>query len=258
MAPIMARALPYDPPMFPIGDENERGHGPAFVTLAFIGINIAVFLLLQDATETLNAFTAGFSTVPREITTGVDLVQTTSGIPHAPGPDPIYLTLLTSMFMHGGWLHIAGNMLFLWVFGDNVEHRVGPAVYLVFYLIAGVIASLAQVFVEPNSVIPSLGASGAISGVLGAYLVLFPRNRVTVFLFRFIVPVPAIVAIGMWAVLQFINGFGAVIVSDETTGGVAYMAHIGGFVAGVVAGLIFRAVYPGSGRSQGAAASPWS
>jgi membrane associated rhomboid family serine protease len=254
----MARALPYDRPMFPIGDENERGYGPAFVTLGIIGINIAVFLLLQDATETLNAFTAGFSTVPREITTGVDLVQTTSGIPQAPGPNPIYLTLLTSMFMHGGWLHIAGNMLFLWVFGDNVEHRVGPVIYLVFYLVAGVIASLAQVFVEPNSVIPSLGASGAISGVLGAYLVLFPRNRVTVFLFRFIVPVPAIVAIGMWAALQFINGFGAVIVSDETTGGVAYMAHVGGFVAGLVAGLIFRAVFPGRRGPQSAAVSQWS
>jgi membrane associated rhomboid family serine protease len=236
----MARALPYDRPMFPIGDENEGGHGPAFVTLAFIGINIAVFLLLQDATETLNAFTAGFSTVPREITTGVDLVQTTSGIPQAPGPNPIYLTLLTSMFMHGGWLHIAGNMLFLWVFGDNVEHRVGPAVYLVFYLVAGVIASLAQVFVEPNSVIPSLGASGAISGVLGAYLVLFPRNRVTVFLFRFIVPVPAIVAIGMWAVLQFISGFGSLAVGGESTGGVAYMAHIGGFVAGALLVKLFE------------------
>jgi membrane associated rhomboid family serine protease len=258
MAPIMACALPYDRPMFPIGDENEPGHGLAFVTLAIIGINIAVFLLLQDATETLNAFTAGYSTVPAEITTGIDLTRTTNGIPQAPGPSPIYLTLLTSMFMHGGWLHIAGNMLFLWVFGDNVEHRVGPAVFLVFYLIAGVIASLAQVLVEPNSVIPSLGASGAISGVLGAYLIMFPRNRVTVFLFRFIVPVPAIVAIGMWAALQFINGFGAVIVSDETSGGVAYMAHIGGFVAGLVAGLMFRAIFPGPRRPQGLAVSPWS
>jgi membrane associated rhomboid family serine protease len=247
--------------MFPIGDENERGYGPAIVTLAFIGINIAVFLLLQDATAGLNAFTAGYSTIPREITTGVDIVDPTSAggftIPQAPGPDPIYLTLLTSMFMHGGWLHIAGNMLFLWVFGDNVEHRVGPVVYLVFYLVAGIIASLAQVFVAPDSTIPTLGASGAISGVLGSYLVLFPRNRVTVFLFRFIVPVPAIVAIGMWAVLQFINGFGAIMVSDETTGGVAYAAHIGGFVAGVAAGFLFRGLYPRRPTPRGVPVSPW-
>jgi membrane associated rhomboid family serine protease len=243
--------------MFPIGDENEPGHGAAFVTLAIIGLNIAVFLLLQDAATTLNAFTAGYSTVPREITEGVDLTTTTAGVPQAPGPDPIYLTLITSMFMHGGWLHIAGNMLFLWVFGDNVEHRIGPVAFLVFYLVAGVIASLAQVLVEPTSTIPTLGASGAISGVLGAYLVLFPRNRVTVFLFRFIVPVPAIIAIGMWAVLQFISGFGSLTVEGEPTGGVAYMAHIGGFVAGVVAGILFRAIYPRRPPARGLPVSPW-
>jgi membrane associated rhomboid family serine protease len=148
-------------------------------------------------------------------------------------------------------------MLFLWVFGDNVEHRVGPGVFLVFYLVAGVIASLAQIFVDPDSTIPTLGASGAISGVLGAYLVLFPRNRVTVFLFRAIVPVPAIVAIGMWAVLQFINGFGSIMVSDETTGGVAYMAHIGGFLAGLAAGLLFRGIYPRRPPARGLPVSPW-
>src|SRR5918996_704362 len=116
--------------MFPIGDENERGHGPAFVSLAIIGANVAVFLLLQDAATSWNAFSAGFSAVPREITTGVDLTGARGPVPQAAGPDPIQLTLLTSMFMHGGWLHIAGNMLFLWVFGDNVEHRVGHAVFL--------------------------------------------------------------------------------------------------------------------------------
>src|SRR5919108_591118 len=149
--------------MFPIGDENERGYGPAIVSLAFIGLNIFVFIFLQGAgAESVNAFTAGFSAVPREITTGTDLVGSTPiiiqgqqvDIPQAPGPEPIYLTLLTSMFMHGGWLHIAGNMLFLWVFGDNVEHRVGHVVFLAFYLIAGVIASLAQIWVNPDSVIP--------------------------------------------------------------------------------------------------------
>jgi membrane associated rhomboid family serine protease len=243
--------------MFPIADENEPGHGVAWVTFALIAINVAVFLLLQEAGGE-NAFTYGYSTIPFEITHGVDLLKATpvtigneSGvIPQAPGPDPIYLTLLTSMFMHGGWLHIGGNMLFLWIFGDNVEHRVGPVIYLVFYLIAGIIASLAQVFVGPNSPIPSLGASGAISGVLGAYIVLFPSNRVTVFLFRFLVVVPAIVAIGLWALLQFINGIGSVALTEET-GGVAYMAHIGGFVAGLVGGFLFLQLFPRSRRFTG-------
>jgi membrane associated rhomboid family serine protease len=240
--------------MFPLFDENEPGQGIAWVTLALIAINVAVFLLLQQAGAD-NTFTYGYSAVPFEITHGVDLVHATrvtvggeTGlIPQAPGPSPIYLTLLTSMFMHGGWLHIGGNMLFLWIFGDNVEHRVGPAVYLVFYLVAGVIASLAQILVGPNSTIPSLGASGAISGVLGAYLVLFPRNRVTVFLLRFLVVVPAIVAIGLWAVLQFVNGLGSVAVTAETDG-VAYMAHVSGFLTGIVAGLAFAAIFPQAAR----------
>jgi membrane associated rhomboid family serine protease len=140
-------------------------------------------------------------------------------------------------------------MLFLWIFGDNVEHRIGHLPYLAFYLVAGVIASFAQILVDTDSVIPTLGASGAISGVLGAYLVMFPTNRVTVFLFRFLTPVPAIVAIGMWAVLQFISGFGSIGVDQG--GGVAYMAHIGGFIAGVVAGLAFRAAFHEPRRPRG-------
>ena len=240
-------------PMFPISDENERGHGPAYVSLAFIAINVLVFLFLQGAGASTGGaeFTYGYSAVPFEITNNVDLVGdetiTIDGervpVPQEPGPSPIWLTLFTSMFMHGGWLHLGGNMLFLWIFGDNVEHRIGHGLYLVFYLVAGIIASFAQILVNADSVIPTLGASGAISGVLGAYLVMFPTNRVTVFLFRILVPVPAIVAIGLWAVLQFINGIGAFAVTEETGGGVAYMAHIGGFVAGVVAGLAFRAIF---------------
>jgi membrane associated rhomboid family serine protease len=250
--------------MFPIGDENERGHGPALVSLAFIGLNIAVFLLLQGAgSPSGEEFTYGYSAVPFEITTGTDLVEprsiTVDGqsvqIPQEPGPNPIWLTLLTSMFMHGGWLHIFGNMLFLWIFGDNVEHRIGHVPYLAFYLIAGVVASLAQILVNPDSFIPTLGASGAISGVLGAYLVLFPTNRVTVLMLRFPMKVPAIVAIGLWAVLQFVNGLGAFAVTDETGGGVAYMAHIGGFVAGVLAGFLFRALFHEPRRPRGAPAS---
>lgn len=237
--------------MLPLGDQNIPGRGIAWLTLAFIVINVAIFVLLQLGND---AFTYGYSTVPKEITTGVDLTSPERvtidsqrvEIPEAPGPSPIYLTLLTGMFMHGGWLHLGGNMLFLWIFGDNVEHTFGRLFYLLFYLGAGVVASLAQVWVDPNSVIPSLGASGAISGVLGAYIVLFPTNRVLVLLFRILVYVPAIVAIGLWAALQFFLGFAA-IAETQQTGGVAYMAHVGGFVAGVAVGLLARA--GGAGRS---------
>jgi len=251
--------------MFPISDDNERGHGPAFVSLAFIALNVFVFLVLQGAGATTEGteFTYGYSAVPLEITTGEDLTEpraiTVGGetlqVPQEPGPAPIWLTLFTSIFMHGGWLHLAGNMLFLWVFGDNVEHRVGHGLFLVFYLVAGVLASFAQIMIDTDSVIPTLGASGAISGVLGAYLVMFPTNRVLVLIIRFPVWVPAIVAIGMWAILQFVNGFGAIAVTEETAGGVAYMAHIGGFVAGVVAGLAFRVLFNEPRHPRGTSAA---
>ncbi|HEX9738145.1 MAG TPA: rhomboid family intramembrane serine protease, partial [Candidatus Limnocylindria bacterium] len=233
--------------MFPIGDENEPGHGLAWVTASLIGINVAVFVLLQGLGAE-NAFTTGFSAVPLEITTGRDLVNpetiTLAGqtflVPQAPGPFPIQLTLLTSMFMHAGWLHLAGNMLFLWVFGDNVEHRAGAILFVAVYLGTGLVGSLAQIWSDPTSPIPTLGASGAISGILGAYLVLFPRNRVTVFIFRFVTQVPALAAIGLWIVFQLINGLGAAVISSETVGGVAYLAHIGGFAAGLFAGFLLR------------------
>ena len=236
--------------MFPIGDQNEPGRRRAPITLVIILLNFAVFILLQlpESNADRQPFTYGFSTIPYEITHGVDLVrpaQVTIGgetglIDEAPGPRPIQLTLLTSTFMHGGWVHILGNMWFLWIFGDNVERRLGSARYLLFYLAAGVVASLAQIWANPNSVVPNLGASGAIAGVLGAYLALFPGNRVTVLIFTFIpFAVPALVAIGLWALLQFVNGFGQIAVTDET-GGVAYLAHVGGFVFGFVGGILLR------------------
>ena len=251
--------------MFPIGDENERGHGPAVVTLAFIGLNVLVFIFLQGGGGPEgDEFTYGYSAVPFEITNGVDLTEPQPievegqqvAVPQEPGPSPIWLTLFSSIFMHGGWLHLGGNMLFLWIFGDNVEHRIGHVLYLVFYLAVGVVASVAQILTNTDSIIPTLGASGAISGVLGAYLVMFPTNRVTVFLFRFLMPVPAIVAIGIWAVFQFISGLGVAAATSET-GGVAYMAHIGGFVAGVVAGFFFRAIFNEPRRPRGAPASAY-
>ncbi|MGH2455284.1 MAG: rhomboid family intramembrane serine protease [Candidatus Limnocylindria bacterium] len=229
--------------MLPIGDQNEPWHGPALVTWALIAVNVGVFLLLQGA-GTDETFTYGWSAIPLEITTGHDLVQPqpwmvgsqTFAVPQAPGPAPIQLTLLSSMFMHADWLHLGGNMLFLWIFGDNVEHRAGRPLYLVAYLGAGLVGALAQILSTPDSPIPTLGASGAISGVLGAYLVLFPGNRVTAIIFRFITQVPAVVAIGMWIAFQVIASLAA----DPTAGGVAYLAHIGGFAAGLVAGVVFR------------------
>jgi membrane associated rhomboid family serine protease len=174
-------------------------------------------------------FTYAFSTVPAEILTGKDI---TAGVLE-PTPVPVYFTLITSMFMHGGWAHLLGNMLFLWVFGDNIENRIGHMRYLIFYLVCGIIASLSHVFVSgSDSLIPSLGASGAISGVLGGYLLLFPSRRVRVIMGRGITTVPAFVALGIWIVFQVISQMG-VLGGDQGGGGVAYAAHIGGFVAGL-------------------------
>lgn len=229
---------------FPISDDDRGLSGPAYVTFALVVINILVFL--YQATHP--AFTYGWSMIPREITTGEDLVEpqiiVVGGkeveIPEAPGPPNIYLTLLTSMFMHSGILHLFGNMLYLWIFGDNVEHRFGHVRFLIFYLVSGLIASFAQIAVGPDTVIPNLGASGAIFGVLGAYMVLFPRNRVNVIVFYFVVSLPAVAVIGVWVVFQIFNTFGSLYATSPSAGGVAYMAHLGGIVAGVVMGLFAR------------------
>jgi membrane associated rhomboid family serine protease len=236
--------------VIPIGDEDTGGpQVTPYVNLAIIAINVLVFLY-QLANP---SFTNGYAAVPAEITTGKDIVGqfllvapdgTSVVIDEAPGPMPIWLTLFTSIFMHGGWLHIGGNMLFLFIFGDNIEKAYGHIKYLVFYLVCGVIASLAHVLSQPDSIIPSLGASGAISGVLAAYLVLFPTNKVKVILtlgiiFLRPIMVPAVVMIGVWALLQFVNGLGAIAVSQQTSG-VAYWAHIGGFIAGVVITLLSK------------------
>lgn len=216
---------------------------PAWITITLLLANIAVFLWqLMDP-----AFTYAWSVIPAEITGGIDLVGeshiVSQGqilvVPQEPGPHPIQLTVLSAMFMHGGWAHLGGNMLYLWIFGDNVEHRFGAVRFLAFYLISGIVATFAQIAVHPDGVLPNLGASGAISGVLGAYLVLFPRNRVNAVVFFRIVSLPAVFVIGMWAFLQFINGAGSIAATEET-GGVAYAAHIGGFVVGVVMGIFAR------------------
>lgn len=232
--------------MMPIGDEGHGRGGLPVVNLAIIAANLAVFFLLQLPSD---AFTMGFSAIPHEIVTGTDIVGptpvrlpdgTTQTLDHAQGPTPIWLTLFSSMFMHGGYAHIAGNLLFLFVFGDNLEKAFGSLLYAAFYIVAGIAASLTHVFFQTDSIIPSLGASGAISGVLAGYLVLFPRNRVKVLVgMRFVTEVPAIVMIGMWAVFQFVAGFASITASAQTSG-VAYMAHIGGFVAGLVLAFLLR------------------
>jgi membrane associated rhomboid family serine protease len=227
--------------VLPIGDDNTGRHITPVVTYGLIAANLAVWLYQMTAGE---AFTYGYSAVPYEITKGVDLTATQSvtvgnqtvSVPHAPGPSPIQLTLLSSMFMHASWMHFLGNMLYLWIFGDNVEDHLGHARFLVFYLVCGLAASLAMVVFSPDSRIPGLGASGAIAGVLGAYLIKFPKSPVRVLMMRAVTTVPAYVAIGLWALLQI---FGQISVAGGQAGGVAYLAHLGGFVAGLVLISIF-------------------
>ena len=214
--------------MFPIGDENRGLRSRPYVTYAIIAINVVVFLYqLSLGDRQLDRFIQDWGTVPREVSRGDDL-----------------FALFTSMFLHGGWLHIAGNMLFLWVFGDNIEDTMGHLKYLVFYLLCGVAASGLQIIVNPDSRTPMIGASGAISGVLAAYLVLYPKGKIRTLLLigiPIMVLVPAWGMIGYWIVIQFINGIASLGVRTAETGdGVAYFAHIGGFVAGAALVWLFR------------------
>jgi membrane associated rhomboid family serine protease len=213
--------------MFPIGDERVPGGPAPVVTFGLIALNVAAFLveLSQPSEAALQSFIQAWGVVPREYTAMQDL---------PPGiPLPFWSTLLTSMFLHGGWMHLGGNMLYLWIFGDNLEKVMGAARFAAFYVVCGLAASFAHIVFGPGSSIPAVGASGAISGVLGGYLVLFPRNRVRVLTRGGVAHVPAVVVLGLWILIQFINGVGSMAQTSET-GGVAYMAHIGGFVAGLV------------------------
>jgi membrane associated rhomboid family serine protease len=249
--------------VFPLYDDNSDRILTPFVNYALIVANILVFVFLQQLGNN-DRFTYAFSTVPQEIISGRDVRTPDRVVEHPvtgqellipglqPTPFSVYLTLLVSMFMHGGIAHIGGNMLFLWIFGDNVEDRMGHLRYLIFYLVTGVIASLAHVVTtamfatDPSSLlIPSLGASGAISGVLGGYILLYPKRRVTVILFRFLTDVPAYVAIGIWFAFQLISGLG-MLGGGSQQGGVAYAAHIGGFVAGL---LLVKVFTIGRGRT---------
>jgi membrane associated rhomboid family serine protease len=207
--------------MFPIGDDNSARRSVPVVTYALILLNVLMFLFELTAGE---QFIVQWSVVPRRLLSN---------------PASDFPTLFTSMFMHAGWLHLGGNMLYLWIFGDNVEDSLGHLRFLVFYIICGLAADFAQILVGPGSNIPNLGASGAIAGVLAAYLVLFPRGQVRVIMGYGVIPMPALVVIGLWIVLQLVSGIGSITTTAET-GGVAYMAHIGGFAAGLVLAFILR------------------
>ena len=245
--------------MIPLGDEGTPARrGLPIVNLTIIAINILMFIY-QLATVLENGpVTLGWSLIPHEILTGQDIVGNvdvgggTINLAPAPLGSP-YLTLLTSMFMHGGWLHIASNMLFLFIFGDNVEDNMGSIKYLIFYLLCGFGADFLQILLGGDSSIPNLGASGAIAGVLAAYLVLFPQARIRTLIpilgFVSITYVPALMMIGFWIVTQFVSVFLAGEQAAGGGGGVAYWAHIGGFIFGLLLVFVLR------GRSEGGSPS---
>jgi membrane associated rhomboid family serine protease len=206
--------------MLPISDDNSSRRTVPFVTYALIALNVVFFIV--------------------ELSNGDAFIEQWAFVPSRFLANPFgdFLTLFTSMFMHAGWLHLGGNMLYLWIFGDNVEDRFGHIKFLIFYLICGLVATFAQLLFSIGSDVPNLGASGAIAGVLGAYIVMFPQGRIRVLQGAQVIQVSALIVIGFWIVLQFFSGIGSITTAD--TGGVAYMAHIGGFVAGVLLTFVLR------------------
>ncbi|NTW08453.1 MAG: rhomboid family intramembrane serine protease [Anaerolineaceae bacterium] len=213
--------------MMPIGDDNSSRRTVPYVTYGLIAANILFFVLELFSG---NAFIEQWAFIP---------------VRFLENPIAASLTLFTSMFMHAGWAHLLGNMVYLWIFGDNVEDRFGHVKFLIFYIICGLAATFAQLIFNTTSSIPNLGASGAIAGVLGAYIVLFPKGKINVMQGQRAIQVPALLVIGLWFVLQFFSGIGSLSTTADT-GGVAYMAHIGGFLAGILLTFLFR----GSDRSK--------
>jgi len=243
--------------VLPLGDLQQTRITPV-VTYAIIALNVVMFLVQADRGD---AFTMAYACTPWEITHAKDIdqpilrpgaladarrgpfgdrieVDPREIVPHAPVAIPVWLTLFTSLFLHGGLQHLLGNMLFLWIVGDNVEEVLGGARYLIVYLACGVAGSLAQIAAAPNSVIPTLGASGAIAGIMGAYLIWFPHNQIRVLVFRFITVLPAVIVLGGWVLLQVWLGFQGFSDVGEN-GGVAYLAHVGGAVTGILVAFLF-------------------
>jgi membrane associated rhomboid family serine protease len=231
--------------MFPYKDENPT-EKPAVITVAVILANVLAFILVQGAGASgpLARSVCNLGLIPGEI---LQTAKPGSSLQLAPGlvctvdAVPQYWTVLTSMFMHGGWFHLIGNMVFLWVFGDNIEDAMGHGKFVIFYLLCGVAAAATQTVISSHSLVPMVGASGAISGVLGAYILLYPRVRVHTLIILPIyittVALPAYVMLGYWALLQILSGLGSI--RDVEKGGVAFFAHVGGFVAGLVLERLF-------------------
>ncbi|MBS3783616.1 MAG: rhomboid family intramembrane serine protease [Anaerolineae bacterium] len=214
--------------MFPIGDDNVRGAGPGIVTVGLVLVNVAVFIAeVTIFRPGLRELFNEYGVVPAQVLNGQQLYS-----------------FVTSLFLHGGWLHLISNMLFLWIFGDNVEVALGNVIYPVFYLVGGIVASLAHVLLSPSSSLPSVGASGAIGAILGAYVVMFPRSQVRVLMlfgfFMVIRRVTAVFFLGIWFVTQFFTGIASVGAETAQSGGVAVWAHVGGFVFGLLIGFLFR------------------
>ena len=232
--------------MLPLSDPDLVTRKRPYVNVGLIIACVLVFIyeLFLNATAT-EYFFYQYGFIPAALIQGIHSVKDTlsdKSVITIPLILPAWLTIFTSMFVHGGWLHIAGNMLYLWVFGDNVEDRFGHLWYLIFYLATGVIASLTQIFAAPSSTIPNIGASGAIAGALGAYFVLFPYSRVRTLVFFFFITfvrIPAVILLGFWFFLQFISGVGSIGPSAQASG-VAYWAHVGGFVSGAAVALIYK------------------
>jgi membrane associated rhomboid family serine protease len=226
--------------VIPLKDDVPSQSTP-FVTYGLIALNVLVYLyqfsLSLDArgpgAEAFESFIMEFGAVPCRIT---GACATADQFPHPAA------TIFTSMFLHANLLHVLGNMLYLWIFGDNVEDELGPFKFLAFYLLCGVAATLAQYYVSTRSSVPNVGASGAIAGVLAAYLLMFPGARVKVLVYNQVDAMPAMIVLGLWIVLQLFSGFGSIAATGETTeqGGVAYMAHVGGFVAGLALTFVLR------------------
>jgi membrane associated rhomboid family serine protease len=259
--------------VLPLGDLQRTQIVP-YVTYGLIAINIAMFLIQQQQGE---EFTLAFAATSYEITHNEDLNQPVAKVvpvvvrdpfgglrreqrrlvrEHVPCPIPVRLTLLTSMFLHGSWMHLIGNMLYLWIVGDNVEEVLGSVRYLIVYLACGLVGSLLQILASPDSVTPTLGASGAIAGLMGAYVIWFPHHQIRVLVFRFITVLPAVVVIGGWIALQLYEGAGSFNRMGEG-GGVAYLAHVGGAVTGIFVAFLFydQASYI---KKRNAAAEGWS
>ena len=214
--------------VFPIGDDQVRGGAFPLVSYAFIAFNVLVFFYQISLGPDIERFIIEYGSIPQETMSGQD-----------------YFTLFTSMFLHGGWMHLIGNMLFLWVFADNIEQIVGNVPFVLFYLLGGLAAHAAHIFFNINSSIPTVGASGAISAVLGAYLVMFPSSKIKILVLVFFrsFRVPALLFLGFWIAQQLFSGFASLGPATAETAGVAWWAHIGGFVFGVAAGFLFKGMY---------------